>query len=64
MLGLRGEPLREAPMTSRRFPAPWQVEQTLPQEETRSGAPKRKEQEYRNVKEITYRTGHSIRTVF
>jgi hypothetical protein len=28
MLGLRGEPMREAPMTSRRFPPPWQVEQT------------------------------------
>jgi hypothetical protein len=29
MFGLRGQPLREAPMTSpRRFPPPWQVEQT------------------------------------
>ena len=27
MLGLRGGALREAPMTSRRFPAPWTVEQ-------------------------------------
>jgi hypothetical protein len=29
MLVMRGEPLREAPVTSqRRFPPPWQVEQT------------------------------------
>ena len=28
MLQLAGEPLRDAPMTSRRFPPPWQVEQT------------------------------------
>ena len=27
MLGLRGEPMREAPMTSRRLPPPWTVEQ-------------------------------------
>jgi hypothetical protein len=28
MFGVRGELLREASMTSRRFPPPWQVEQT------------------------------------